>query len=84
MDNNSPPDMGKWSTSSEADNEAEVNEEFDMVSDWIENNSIQFGNVHKRCKKRQNTETHKASLWESSWGRMLSDPQLDNPESKVV
>ncbi len=67
-----------------ASTEAEMDEEFNIVSDWIGNNCTQFGNVHKRCKKRHNTESNKASLWENSWGRMLNDPRLQNPLSAVV
>ena len=55
----------------------EDEEEFNLVYEYIVNNPAQFLNVHKG--KRDNTVRHKPSLWDSSWGKMLKDPRLENP-----
>ena len=60
----------------------EDEEDYDLVYNYITNNPVQFLNVHKR--KRNNTVRNKDSLWDSSWGKMLQDPRLLDPDSFVA
>ncbi len=65
------------------DDSSEEYEEYRYVMEYIEDHQYEFANDFSGKRKR-NSVKDKISLWETSWGKMLRDPLLLDPKSKLV